>query len=91
MNFISLPKHTTHSHSSTKAHIARAALEAVCFQTREMLEAMAKDCTFAISTLRVDGGMTMNNLLLQFQADILGIPVCKNYIAFQQSNHHSAR
>eukprot|EP00055_Hartaetosiga_balthica_P015878 m.97228 g.97228 ORF g.97228 m.97228 type:complete len:550 (+) comp8984_c1_seq1:86-1735(+) len=65
------------SHSSTKAHIARAALEAVCFQTREVLEAMAKDCTFAISSLRVDGGMTNNSLMLQFQADILGVPVLK--------------
>ncbi len=55
-----------------KAHIARAALEATAFQTWEVLEAMEKDAGIAISSLRVDGGMVVNQLLMQFQSDILG-------------------
>eukprot|EP00049_Salpingoeca_infusionum_P012082 m.214325 g.214325 ORF g.214325 m.214325 type:complete len:123 (+) comp15100_c5_seq4:1269-1637(+) len=62
---------------STKAHVARATLEAVCFQTREVLEAMSRDCGVALVSLRVDGGMTKNNLMMQLQADILGVPVGK--------------
>ena len=61
----------------TKAHIARAALEATAFQTADVLEAMAKDAGTPIRELRVDGGMTANALLMQFQADILGIPVIR--------------
>ena len=60
---------------SNRAHIARATLEAVCFQTREVLEAMNKDSGVALTTLKVDGGMSVNNLLLQLQADLLGISV----------------
>lgn len=62
---------------STKAHIARAALEAAAFQTRETLAAMVADSGVAISQLRVDGGMSANNLLMQFQADLLDAPVVR--------------
>ncbi|MDF0694511.1 glycerol kinase GlpK [Aquirufa ecclesiirivi] len=55
-----------------KSHIARAALEATAFQTWEVLEAMEKDAGISISSLRVDGGMVVNELLMQFQSDILG-------------------
>lgn len=55
-----------------KSHIARAALEATAFQTWEVLEAMEKDAGIAITSLRVDGGMVVNQLLMQFQSDILG-------------------
>ena len=61
----------------TKAHIVRAALEATAFQTADVVEAMAKDAGTPIRELRVDGGMTANALLMQFQADILGIPVIR--------------
>lgn len=62
---------------ATKAHLARAALEATAFQTREVLEAMRRDSGVPLSELRVDGGMVVNDLLMQFQADILGIPVVR--------------
>ncbi|XP_013394557.1 glycerol kinase isoform X1 [Lingula anatina] len=62
---------------TTKAHIARAALEAVCFQTRELLEAMNQDSKIPLQSLQVDGGMTANSLLMQLQADLLGIPVVR--------------
>ena len=65
----------------TKAHIARAALEATAFQTREVLDAVNADFGGSLSELKVDGGMTKNNLLMQFQADILGIPVVRPAIA----------
>jgi len=58
-----------------KGHLARAVLEATAFQVREVVEAMAKDSQMNLDFLRVDGGMVKNNLLIQFQADILGIPV----------------
>ena len=61
----------------TRAHIARAALEATAYQTREVLTAMAADSSNAIPELRVDGGMVVNELLMQFQADILGLPVVR--------------
>jgi glycerol kinase len=60
-----------------RAHIARAALEAACYQTRDVLEAMSSDCGHPIKELRVDGGMTGNDFMLQFQADMLGIPVLR--------------
>ena len=60
-----------------KGHIARAALEATAFQARELLDAMARDSGVAIRELRVDGGMTVNELLMQFQADILDAPVSR--------------
>lgn len=62
---------------SNKAHIARAALEATAFQTREVVEAMQKDAGIPIAILRTDGGMVDNSLLMQFQADILNIPVVR--------------
>ena len=57
------------------AHIARAALEATAFQSREVLDAMLADSGVRLASLKVDGGMVSNNLLMQFQADILGVPV----------------
>ena len=62
---------------TTKAHIARAALEATAFQTREVLDAVDADFGGQLTELKVDGGMTANTLLMQFQADILGIPVVR--------------
>ncbi|XP_065756962.1 glycerol kinase isoform X5 [Phocoena phocoena] len=62
---------------TNKCHIAFAALEAVCFQTREILDAMNRDCGIPLSHLQVDGGMTNNKILMQLQADILYIPVVK--------------
>ncbi|KZC09636.1 PREDICTED: glycerol kinase [Dufourea novaeangliae] len=58
-------------------HIVRAALEAVCFQTRDILEAMVKDSGTKLTTLLVDGGMTVNNLLMQLQSDLTGINVVR--------------
>ncbi|MEE9507643.1 MAG: glycerol kinase GlpK [Anaerolineales bacterium] len=60
-----------------KGHIARAALEATAYQTREVLEAMQADSGVDLNTLKVDGGMVVNELLMQFQADILGLPVIR--------------
>ncbi|MFN8377980.1 MAG: glycerol kinase GlpK [Anaerolineae bacterium] len=60
---------------SGRAHFARAALEAVAFQTRDVTDAMAADSGIALQALRVDGGMVHNTFLMQFQADILGVPV----------------
>nr|AGB51852.1 glycerol kinase [Artemia sinica] len=65
------------THYSTSAHIARATLEAVCYQTRDVLLAINSDCGQEPTCLQVDGGMAANNLLLQMQADILGIPVIR--------------
>ena len=62
---------------ATKAHIARAALESVAFQVREVVEAMTRDSGVAITELRTDGGMVVNELLMQFQSDILGVPVVR--------------
>jgi glycerol kinase len=62
---------------ATGAHLARAALEAVAYQTRDVLEAMEKDSGIPIKELRVDGGMVANELLMQFQADQLGVPVVR--------------
>jgi len=62
---------------ANKGHIARAALEATAFQTREVLEAMTKDTDIAVKELRTDGGMVVNELLMQFQADILNVPVVR--------------
>jgi glycerol kinase len=58
-------------------HIARAALEATAYQTREVLDAMEKDSGVTLTALKVDGGMVYNELLMQFQADILGVPVIR--------------
>jgi glycerol kinase len=58
-----------------RGHFARAALEATAFQVREIVEAMMKDSAMKFGLLRVDGGMVRNDLLMQFQADILDLPV----------------
>jgi glycerol kinase len=60
---------------ANRGHVARAALEAVAYQTRDVLEAMEKDSGIELKELRVDGGMVANELLMQFQADQLGVPV----------------
>jgi glycerol kinase len=60
---------------TNRGHLARATLEATAFQTQEVLEAMKQDSGLPIQTLRVDGGMVANELLMQFQADLLGVPV----------------
>jgi glycerol kinase len=65
---------------TTKAHIARAALEAIGFQTAEVITAMERDSGIAISEIRVDGGASANNLLMQFQANILNKPVIRPQI-----------
>jgi glycerol kinase len=64
----------------TKAHIARAALEAVAWQTREVLDAMEQDSGVKLNQLKVDGGMTVNNLLMQIQSDVVGVPVIRPVI-----------
>jgi glycerol kinase len=61
----------------TKAHIARAALEAVAFQTRDVLDAINADIPIPLEELRVDGGMVGDDVLMQFQADVLGVPVVR--------------
>jgi glycerol kinase len=61
----------------TAKHIARAALESIAFQTLEVLHAMQKDSGIKIKELRVDGGASLNNLLMQFQADLIGVPVVR--------------
>ena len=60
-----------------KGHIARASLEATAYQTREVLDAMQKDSNVRLKTLKVDGGMVFNELLMQFQADVLDVPVIR--------------
>ena len=65
------------SRGTTMAHIARAALESIAFQSTALLQAMNQDAAQPVSELRVDGGACVNNLLMQFQADLLGIPVLR--------------
>jgi glycerol kinase len=62
---------------STRAHVARAAVESIAFQTADLIEAMQQDCGAPLAELRVDGGAARNDLLLQFQADLLGVPVMR--------------
>ncbi len=64
-----------------KGHLARAALEATAYQTREVLDAMEKDSGVKLSSLKVDGGMVFNELLMQFQSDILNVPVVRPKVA----------
>jgi glycerol kinase len=64
-----------------KGHFARAALEATAYQTREVLDAMNKDSGVQLAALKVDGGMVFNETLMQFQADILGVPVIRPTVA----------
>jgi glycerol kinase len=64
-----------------KGHLARAALEATAFQTREVLDAMERDSGVRLTALKVDGGMVYNELLMQFQADLLDVPVIRPKVA----------
>ncbi len=65
----------------TRGHLARAALEATAFQSREVLDAMNADSGVALTSLKVDGGMVVNELLMQFQADILAVPVIRPVVS----------
>jgi glycerol kinase len=69
------------SRFNTNAHLARATLEAICYQSRDVVDAMAKDSGVDLDVLKVDGGITANNLCMQLQADILGVPVSKPVVA----------
>ena len=68
------------SRGTTRAHVARAALEAIAFQSAEVLEAMQRDAGRPLTELRVDGGATGNDLMMQFQADLLGVPVVRPHV-----------
>jgi len=65
----------------TSGHIARAVLEATAFQSREVVDAMREDAGIALGELKVDGGMVVNETLMQFQADVLGVPVVRPVVA----------
>ena len=67
--------------AATKAHLARAALEAICYQTRDVMDAMMADSGVPMKEMRVDGGITANSLCMQMQADIMGIEISKPLIA----------
>ena len=69
------------SRFNTKAHLARATLEAICFQTRAVLDAMVQDSGVRLEVLKVDGGATVNDTLMQLQADVLGVPVMRPVVA----------
>jgi glycerol kinase len=62
---------------TTAGHIARAAVESIAYQVADLLDAMARDSGIALTELRVDGGAAANNALMQFQADLLGVPVVR--------------
>jgi glycerol kinase len=66
---------------ANRGHLARAALEATAYQTREVLDAMNADSGVKLTALKVDGGMVFNDLLMQFQADVLGVPVIRPKVA----------
>jgi glycerol kinase len=66
---------------ANKGHLARAVLEATAYQVREVLDAMEQDSGVRLTSLKVDGGMVSNSLLMQFQADLLGVPVVRPKIA----------
>jgi glycerol kinase len=66
---------------ATKGHLARAVLEAVACQTREVVDAMNSDAEIPLASLAVDGGMTGNNLLMQYVSDVLGVPVVRPMMA----------
>ncbi len=66
---------------ANKGHLARAVLEATAYQTREVLDAMEQDFGVSLTSLKVDGGMVFNQLLMQFQADLLGVPVIRPQVA----------
>jgi glycerol kinase len=66
--------------AATKAHLARAALEAICYQTRDVMDAMVADSGVPMKEMRVDGGITSNSLCMQMQADIMGIDITRPLI-----------
>ncbi len=66
--------------ATTKAHLARAALEAICYQTMEIMDAMVADSGIAMTEMKVDGGITANQLCMQLQADVMGIDIVKPLI-----------
>jgi len=66
--------------AATKAHLARAALEAICYQTRDVLDAMSADSGVKLPEMRVDGGITANALCMQMQSDIMGVDVVRPMI-----------
>ena len=69
------------SRFNTNAHVARATLEAICYQSRDVADAMAKDSGVRLNVLKVDGGVTANDLCMQIQADVLGVEVSKPVVA----------
>jgi glycerol kinase len=69
------------SRFNDRGHLARATLESICYQTRDVLDAMVKDSGVALEVLKVDGGATVNDTLMQLQADILGVPVVRPVVA----------
>jgi glycerol kinase len=69
------------SRFNDRGHLARATLEAICYQTRDVLDAMVKDSGIRLEVLKVDGGATVNDTLMQLQADILGVPVVRPVVA----------
>ncbi|GAA2296754.1 glycerol kinase GlpK [Nonomuraea roseoviolacea subsp. roseoviolacea] len=69
------------SRYNNNAHIARATLESICYQSRDVVEAMRQDSGVTLDVLRVDGGVTANDLCMQIQADVLGVPVSKPVVA----------
>lgn len=69
------------SRYNTNAHLARATLEAICYQSKDVSDAMEKDSGVTLDVLKVDGGITANELCMQMQADILGVPVSKPVVA----------
>src|SRR5688572_3160053 len=69
------------SRFNTSSHIARATLEAICYQSRDVVEAMEQDSGVSLDVLKVDGGITANQLCMQMQADILGVPVSRPVVA----------
>ncbi len=69
------------SRFNTNAHLARATLEAICYQSKDVVDAMEKDSGVHLEVLRVDGGVTANDLCMQIQADVLGVPVSRPRVA----------
>jgi glycerol kinase len=69
------------SRFNTNAHVARATLEAICYQSRDVADAMEKDSGVRLEVLKVDGGVTANDLCMQIQADVLGVPVSRPVVA----------
>ena len=67
--------------AATKAHLARAALEAICYQTRDVMDAMVADSGLPLKEMRVDGGVTANSLCMQMQADVMGIDIIRPLIS----------